>query len=168
MLPRLRTWFGMSQAGLGRCLGLSKAMVSQVERGVRGLPLRAAMPQAVLTLALHTTALDPPPEPLDLKALQRRRQLCQLRANDLAFELSGLLERATWARRRLAALPTLRAALAPNGAELPEWVEGFASEARNELVRSGTTAQALLRLRLAALTAEAAEAAQVLAAAGAT
>jgi hypothetical protein len=30
-LPRLRAWFGLSLTGLGRCLGLSKTMMSQVE-----------------------------------------------------------------------------------------------------------------------------------------
>ncbi|MCR5886564.1 helix-turn-helix transcriptional regulator [Hymenobacter sp. J193] len=58
LLPRLRAWFGLSQTELGRCLGLSRVMVSQVERGVRGLPLPAGLPQAALTLAYHHT----PPE----------------------------------------------------------------------------------------------------------
>jgi transcriptional regulator with XRE-family HTH domain len=162
LLPRLRAWFGLSQHGLGQCLGLSKMMVSQVERGVRGLPGRAAMPQAALTLALHSTPTDPAPEPVDASELRQRQQACQLRANQLAFELSGMLERATWARRRLAALPTLLAALAAPGTEPPVWLVSFEAEARQELARSGTTAQALLRLRLAALTAEVAEAEQVL------
>jgi transcriptional regulator with XRE-family HTH domain len=166
LLPKLRAWFGLSQSGLGRCLGLSKMMVSQVERGVRGLPARAAMPQAALSLALQSTALDPPPEPLDVAAVQRRRQACQQQADKLAFELSGLLERATWARRRLTALATLSAVLAPGSAEPPAWLADFTEEARAELVRSGATAQALLRLRLAALTAEAAEAEQILATLG--
>ncbi|RYU78930.1 hypothetical protein [Hymenobacter persicinus] len=163
LLPRLRAWFGLSQTGLGQCLGLSKMMVSQVERGVRGLPGRAAMPQAALTLALHSTATDPSPEPLDAQAVLQRQQACQQRANQLAFELSGMLERATWARRRLAALPTLLAALAPPGTAAPAWLATFEADARQELARSGTTAQALLRLRLAALTAEVAEAEQLLA-----
>ena len=157
LLPRLRAWFNLSQTELGRCLGLSKMMVSQVERGVRGLPLGASLPQAALTLAQHQTALEPIPEALDVAALQRHQQHCQLRADQLAFELAGLPERAAWARRRLAAMPTLTAVLAPGGAPLPLWLAYFEFEARAELQHSGSTAQALLRLRQAALAHEAAQ-----------
>jgi transcriptional regulator with XRE-family HTH domain len=156
LLPRLRAWFGLSQTGLGYCLGLSRTMVSQVERGVRGLPLGASLPQAALTLAYHNTPLEPLPEALDTLALRRHQQFFQLRADQLAFELDGLPERAAWARR-LAALPILTAALAPAGSAPPAWLAFFESEARAELLRSGSTAQALLRLRQMALAHEAAQ-----------
>ncbi|MBO2012834.1 hypothetical protein [Hymenobacter negativus] len=155
----------MSQTGLGHCLGLSKMMVSQVERGVRGLPLGASLPQAALTLAQHQTDLEPIPEALDVGELRRHQQRCQLRADQLAFELAGLPERAAWARRRLAAMPTLTAVLVPGGAPLPSWLAYFESEAKAELQRSGSTAQALMRLRQAALASEAAQVGQLMAAA---
>lgn len=155
MLPRLRAWFGLSQAGLGRCLGLSKAMVSQVERRVRGLPLAASLPQAALTLAQQATAAAPAPEAPDAATLREQQRTCQRRAAHLAAELSRMPERATWARRRLAALPTLTAVLAPAGAAPPAWLASFGAEAHAELERSGSTAQALLQARQAALMAEA-------------
>jgi len=166
LLPQIRAWFNMSQLELGRCFGLSRTMVSQVERGVRGLPLGAALPQAALTLAHQTTPADPAPETLDVAALRKHQHACQHRADQLAFELTRLAERAVWARRRLAAMPTLTATLTPAGAEPPSWLALFASEARVELERSGSTAQALMQLRQQALAAEAAETGRLLEAAG--
>lgn len=163
LLPQLRAWFGLSQAGLGTCLGLGKAMVSQVERGVRRLPLRASLPQAALTLARQATPAEPAPEALNIVALQEQLQMCQHRAEQMALELARMPSRATWARRRLAALPTLTAVVAPGGAAPPTWLEEFAEAARAELVRSGSTAQALLQARQAAMAAEAAEIARLLA-----
>ncbi|WP_046242425.1 hypothetical protein [Hymenobacter terrenus] len=162
LLPRLRTFFCLSQTALGYCLGLSKTMVSQVERGIRPLPLPASLPQAALTLAYHNTPTEPDPEALDRAALHKQQRACQHRADQLAYELSLLPERAVWARRRLTALPVLTAALAPVGTAAPAWLAGFAAEARAELVRSGSTAQARLRLRIAGLRAEAEAAAQEL------
>lgn len=163
LLPRLRAWFNLSQAELGRCLGLSREMVSQVERGVRGLPLSAALPQAALTLAQQTTPTEPTPEPLDATALCRHQRHCQHRADQLTQALGALPVRAAGARRRLAALPVLTAALAPANAAPPPWLARFAAEARAELARSGSTAQAQLQLRRAGLLAEAAEAGRLLA-----
>ena len=137
-------------------------MVSQVERSLRGLPLSATLPQAALTLAYQTTTdKEPTPEPLDAAALLKQQQACEHRAGQLAYELSRLPERALWARRRLAALPTLLAVLAPGSTPPPEWLASFEAEARAELVRSGSTAQALLRARQVALEAEAAELARL-------
>ena len=162
LLPRLRAHFNLSQLELGYCLGLSRTMVSQVERGLRPLPLPASLPQAALTLAYHNTAAEPAPEALDRAALQKQQHACLHRASQLAYELSLLPERAAWARRRLAALPVLTATLAPGGTEGPAWLVGFAADARAELVRSGSTAQARLRARIAGLEAEAAAIAQEL------
>lgn len=162
LLPALRAWFGLSQAGLGRCLGLGKAMVSQVERGVRRLPLRASLPQAGLTLAQQATPAEPAAEVPDAAALRQHQQTCQHRAEQLTAELSRMPGRAVWARRRLAALPTLTAVVAPAGTPPPAWLHEFAAEARTELVRSGSTAQALLKARRAALLAEASEIERVL------
>ncbi|MDB5268914.1 MAG: hypothetical protein JWP58_1954 [Hymenobacter sp.] len=164
LLPRLRAFFGLSQVALAQCLGLSKVMLWQVERGLRPLPLPAALPQAALTLAQQNTPAEPAPEALDTAALQKHQRACQHRADQLTYELSQLPPRATWARRRLAALPVLTAALAPNGTAAPAWLAGFAAEARAELARSGSTAQARLRVRIAGLRAEADAAAQELAA----
>ena len=165
LLPRLRAFFSLSLTDLGYCLGLSKTMVSQVERGVRPLPLPASLPQAALTLAYHNTPTEPDPEALDRAALQKHQRACRHRAEQLTYELSLLPERATWARRRLAALPVLTAALAPAGAAPPAWLAGFTADARAELLRSGSTAQARLRARIAGLLAEAAATAQEVAAA---
>ncbi|RPD47927.1 XRE family transcriptional regulator [Hymenobacter sediminis] len=163
LLPQLRAWFGLSQAGLGKCLGLGKAMVSQVERGVRRLPLRASLPQAALTLAQQATPPEPAPEALNIAALQEQQLACQHRAQQMELELSRMPGRATWARRRLAALPTLTAVVAPAGATPPAWLAEFAEEARAELVRNGSTTQALLKARQAAMVAEAAEIGRLLA-----
>ncbi|WP_139921000.1 hypothetical protein [Hymenobacter sp. DG01] len=165
LLPTLRAWFGLSQAGLGRCLGLGKAMVSQVERGVRRLPLRASLPQAALTLAQQATPAAPTAEAPDAAALRQHQQTCQHRAEQLTADLSRMPERALWARRRLAALPTLTAVVAPAGTPPPAWLHEFANEARTELLRSGSSAQALLQARRAALLAEAAELERILTAA---
>ena len=163
LLPRLRAWFGLSQLALGECLGLSREMVSQVERGLRPLPLPAGLAQAALTLTQQNTPTEPTPEDPDGAALRRHQRACQLRADQLAHALAQLPARATRARRRLAALPVLTAALAPPNTAVPAWLAGFAADARAELARSGSTAQARLRVRIAGLQAEAAAAGQELA-----
>lgn len=165
LLIRLRDFFGLSQTTLGRCLGLGKQMVSQIERGLRGLPLSAALPHAALTLAYQRTPAAPPAEVPDTRALGRQQRACEHRANQLEYELSRLPGRAAWARRRLAARAALTAALTPPGGPAPTWLATFAAEARAEVLRSGSTAQARLRARIAGLRAEAAALAQELAAA---
>ena len=101
-----------------------------------------------------------------MRALLRQARADAHRAQQLEFELSLLPERAAWARRRLAALPALTAALAPAGGPPPPWLAGFAIEARAELLRSGSTAQARLRARIAGLRAGAAALTQEADAAG--
>ena len=108
LLPRLRAHFNLSQPELGHCLGLSRTMVSQVERGLRPLPLPASLPQAALTLAYHNTPAAPEPEALDADALQKQQRACLHRAGQLGYELGQLPVRAAWARKRLAALPPSR------------------------------------------------------------
>ena len=164
LLSQLRDWFGLSQVHLGQALGLSKNMVWQVERGIRPLPLPAALPQAALTLAYHNTPAEPEPEASDAHALRKHQRACQLRADALAHELDQLPTRATWARRRLAALPVLTAALTPAGGAAPAWLATFGAAAHAELARSGSTAQARLRVRITGLRAETAAVAQELAA----
>lgn len=165
LLPRLRAWFHLSQSELGHCLGLSREMVSQVERGVRGMPLPASLPQAALTLAQHVTSTaGASAETPVATTLRRQHRACQRQADQLAFALSLLPERAEWARRRLGALPTLRAALALPEATPPTWLTSFEAEAHAELARSGATAQALLQARREGLLAEAAEIERLLAA----
>ena len=166
LLPSLRKHFNLSQPALGYCLGLSRTMVSQVERGLRPLPLPAALPQAALTLARQRTPADPAPEAPDGAALRKQQRAAELRASQLSYELNQLPIRAAWARRRLAALPILTQALSPAGATPPAWLAGFAADARAELVRSGSTAQARLRVRIAGLRAEVEAVARELAAVG--
>ncbi|WP_460608142.1 hypothetical protein [Hymenobacter terrigena] len=160
----MRTFFGLSNAAIGRCLGLNKDMMYQVERGIRPLPLPAALPHAALTLAYHNTLAEPEPEAPDADVLHKHLRACQLRADQLNHELDQLPARATWARRRLAALPVLMAALTPAGGAAPAWLATFEAKAHAELARSGSTAQARLRIRIAGLRAEAAAVAQELAA----
>ncbi|WP_188559321.1 hypothetical protein [Hymenobacter glacieicola] len=126
--------------------------------------MAASLPQAALTLAQQATTAEPTSEAPDIAALREHQRACQHRAEQMALELSRMPERATWARRRLAALPTLTAVLAPGKATPPSWLNEFAEEARTELVRSGSTAQALLQARQAAFAAEAAELVRLLAA----
>ncbi|MBH8556991.1 helix-turn-helix domain-containing protein [Hymenobacter negativus] len=164
LLARLREWFGLSQTELGSYLGLQREVISQVERGIRPLPLPAALPQAALTLAYHNTPAEPEPEAPDAHALHKQQRACQLRADQLSHELDQLPARATWARRRLAALPVLTAALTPAGGAAPAWLATFEAEAHAELARSGSTAQARLRVRIAGLRAKADATAQELAA----
>ncbi|GAB3866076.1 hypothetical protein GCM10028824_06100 [Hymenobacter segetis] len=164
LLAQLRAFFGLSQTELGNYFNLSREVISQVERGLRPLPLPAALPQAALTLARQSTQAEPAPEAPDTAALQKHQRACQHRADQLTYELSQIPPRATWARRRLATLPVLTAALAPAGTAAPAWLAGFVAEARTELDRSGSTAQARLRVRIAGLRAEAEAAAQELAA----
>ena len=162
MSTTLREQFGLSQAEVGRYLGMGKAQVWQIERGLRPLPL-AAVPTYMALLAAATAAPEAPPELPDTAALHRQLREARHRAGQLAHELTRMQERATWATRRLAALPPLTQALTAGGAAAPAWLEQFASKARNELVRSGPTAQALLRARQAGLLAEAAALEQLLA-----
>jgi hypothetical protein len=115
----------------------------------------AVLPQAALPLAQHSTVVDPTPEPVDAAVLRRHQRACQFKADNLTYKLSLLPEQVAWARRRLAALPTLRTALVPTGTSIPPWLELFQSEARNELATKSSTAQALLKLRQAALAYEA-------------
>ena len=94
LLPRLRQHFNLAQSALGECLGLSRTMVSQVERGLRPLPLPAALPQAALTLALHNTPAEPVSEAPDAAALRKQQRAAGLRADQLAHELDQLPARA--------------------------------------------------------------------------
>lgn len=160
--PELRAWFGLSVTKLGHCFGLSRAMMWQVETGHRSLPLAATVPHLAL-LRAREEAPEPTPEPLDAAALQRQLRECQHRAGQLQYKLGLLQEQAAPARRRLAALPLIRATYAAMQAELPSWLPYFELDAQAELQRSGRTAQALLQARRAALLAEAAELERLLA-----
>ena len=161
--PELRAWFGLSITELGRCFGLSRAMMWQVETGHRALPLAATVPHLALSRARQETPPDPAPEPLDAAALRRQLQECQHRAGQLQYKLGLLREQAGPARRRLAAIPLITATYAAVQTAPPSWLAAFELEGRAGLQRSGRTAQALLQARRAALLAEAAELERLLA-----
>ncbi|WP_400192909.1 hypothetical protein [Hymenobacter sp. B81] len=162
MFTTLCARFGLTQAELGRYLGLSKSQVWQIGRGLRPLP-RPAAPTYIALAAAGQAALEPAAEAPDPAQLRRQQRAARHRAGQLAHELEQLQERSAWARRRLAALPPLTAAFTAGGAAAPPWLERFASKARNELVRSGGTVQALLRAKQAGLLAEAEALEQLLA-----
>ncbi len=189
-LGAVRRYFGLSQADVAPFLGLPQAGVAGVESGGRALSLRAGRQLALLTAGLpdgwhepgsgqqaaHNSAaagaaaaaeIDPL-DPLDPAALRARQQYCEAAAMRERAQLARLTERATQARRRLAALPGLRAAVGPPPAATTGraaldherrrlWLALFENEARTVLARDGATAQTLLALRLGALEFEAAQ-----------
>ena len=156
----VRAHFGLSQAALGRVLGLSRAHMQLVEAGRRSLPLAAEPAFERLVRALGPGETPPPPAaelpadaaaPLALHALR-----CVAEAGRLAAELADAQRRAAWAARRLAALPRLAAP------DAPAWLAQFESEARATLAAYGPLAQARLALRRAGLLHEAAGAHRLL------
>ena len=158
--------FGLSQAALGRLLGLRPAMMNHVATGRCSLPAAALPTWTRLVLALSAPSAAPPeaaptepPASLSIDArhpLALHGQQCVARAARLAVELADAQAKAAWATQRLAALSQLAAALLPTGTSgPPPWLVQFASEARVALAEAGPVVQARLVLRRAALLHEA-------------
>lgn len=164
LLLLIRRNFGMSQTDLALFLGISPVQLAQAETAVRRLPVKAILPQVVLAAAAEFTPA--PPEPLDRAPLEQRLRACEYEMRQLRPRLESCQQRAEIARRRLAALSALQQSPTP---DLPwtedqqRWLQRFERQARAALPECGTTAQALLAARLAALEHEAALLTQLLA-----
>ncbi|TGE18951.1 helix-turn-helix transcriptional regulator [Hymenobacter elongatus] len=194
----IRTHFGLTQAELGRYLGVSEQQVGNIEAG-----RRRATPLVTLRLARLARLLPPPegfgaaapaaayappavpvvlfgpeqtlPGPLAAAALLKRQRQCSRRSVLLRRDLHVLGQRATAQERRRWALAVLQTALAshptdpaPSPAEqehLGHWLAELAAALppAPALRPDTATALALLLLRLAAVEAEAATLARLLA-----
>jgi transcriptional regulator with XRE-family HTH domain len=86
--------FGLNQTSLGRLLGLSRAMMSEVRRGQRPFPMSAAEPYARLLALDKLPATLPPPAAPDAALLRLQQQTCRARAMRLALELTAMKDRA--------------------------------------------------------------------------
>lgn len=194
LIRSVRHYFGLSQPDLAPFLGVSQAELARFENGLRPLPSRVACPLALLTACLPPADAAPPAapdpatlphlavpplpllapphplDPVDAAALLARQRHCAAQAAKLRFQLTQLIERAAQARRRLAAMPALQAAVGSPPVDPPTpragrdheqqvlWLKIFENEARIVLANSGATAQTLLLLRLSALEHEVAHA----------
>ncbi|WP_310394082.1 helix-turn-helix transcriptional regulator [Hymenobacter sp.] len=166
----VRRHFGFSQLELARLLGVSQVQVAQAETGPRPLPADARARLRALSGLLAPAPTGPAP-PDDPAPLVKRRAACLDQARRLRHRLRHELPaRAQPARHRLAAASALPAALAA-ALPLPPRAQDtqqaqlvlLHNAARTELTtRSGPTAEALLRARLAGLLAEANALAQAL------
>lgn len=175
-LVRVRAHFGLSQAQLGRLLGVSQSQIGQEEANLRPMPSDAYFR---LRKLLPLLTAPPAAPPLDPAPLQLRLAFCRTKALNLEYQLRyELADRAAVAANCLTAAETLPAALAATQQEAPltarqlrdqQWqLENLLMKARHELAeRSGPTPTALLRARLAGLRAEAEALTQLLAEAGA-
>lgn len=123
-LARVCRYYGLRRQELAALLGITPALVSQLESGARPLtravaerlapflaPLEAAEPAPAPPEA--EAAPTPPPGPFDPLPLARRRAACLHEARNLRWQLRALPEQAAVAARWAAALPALRAALPP-------------------------------------------------------
>ena len=118
LLTRLRRYFGLSQEGLARYLGVSGPQLSRLETGQRAFASDVAGQVDALLQLLPAT---PPPAdaPADLAPPERaplidRLDYCQHHARRPRRALRPLVAEAAHAARWRAALPTLRAALPPD------------------------------------------------------
>ncbi|WP_046242380.1 helix-turn-helix domain-containing protein [Hymenobacter terrenus] len=167
----VQAYFGLSQAALGRILGLRPPMMNHVVTGRRQLPLATAPIWTRLVLAIGTNPTEQEPAPLAEQSapiaelasvfgaahpLVRHGLGCMAAAQRLAGELATAQTRAAWAERRLAALAQLATPLLPTEAPgPPPWLAQFESEARVTLAEFGPLVQARLAVRRAGLLYEA-------------
>lgn len=127
-LARVCRHYGLRRQELAALLGVTPALVSQLESGARPLtravgerlapflaPLEAAETQAPAGYAPAPpeTEATPPPGPVAAGPLARRRAACLHEAHNLRWQLRALPEQAAVAARWAAALPALLAALPP-------------------------------------------------------
>jgi transcriptional regulator with XRE-family HTH domain len=172
-LAEVRAQLGISQADMGRLLGIGAVRVAQAEIGSRPLPLIAWPRLRALEAALRA-APEPLPMP-DRRPLELRHLQCMAQAQRLAVRLTYELPAQTAVTRtRLGAAVALPAALTAAQAEDPllprprEDQQGQLGMLLNAALNAweddcGPTPTALLRARLAGLQAEAAALAQALA-----
>jgi transcriptional regulator with XRE-family HTH domain len=172
-LAEVRAQLGISQADMGRLLGIGAVRVAQAEIGSRPLPLIAWPRLRALEAALRA-APEPLPMP-DRRPLELRHLQCMAQAQRLAVRLTYELPAQTAVtpypprrRRRAARCPHGRPGRRPAAASPPRRPAGPARHAAQRRLNAweddcGPTPTALLRARLAGLQAEAAALAQALA-----
>ena len=168
-LAVLRRHFGLAQDTLASFLRVAPAQLSRLEAGHR--TLSAAVMERLLPLlqALPDPAATPGPEdpavhlaPPDVAPLQARLDQCQHQAHQLRRELAALTTTLTIARRWQLALPPLLATAEDERARA--WLLRRQAQAAADLDGETAARYHLLRLRLAALEAEAAGLATLLSA----
>ncbi|AMJ66231.1 hypothetical protein [Hymenobacter sp. PAMC 26628] len=162
-LAQVRRHFGLDQATLAAYLGVGAGMVGHLEAGRKPTSLAAAQRLLPLlqALAAPATAEVPaahlaPPAPAPLAA---RLATCQHQARRLRRELAALTQTLEYARRWQAALPAL---LAPADERARAWLLRRQAQAAADLDGETAARYHLLRLRAAALEAEATELAALL------
>ncbi|MBO2010362.1 hypothetical protein J4E00_14980 [Siccationidurans soli] len=167
----VRAHFGLTQAELGRYLGVAREQVAFVEAGKRSFALGAERRLRQLVLLLPPEGESVPPatpaaevtKPLtatELLALRKRLRRCRHEATQLRYQLETEADRTQAQTRRQRSLAHLRAGLLPATGALTAEEE----RARDWLARLAPTpvhppllagAQGLLVARLQGLTAEA-------------
>lgn len=123
-LARVCRYYGLRRQELAALLGITPALVSQLESGAR--PLTRAVSERLAPFLAPLAAVEaaaappeteaapaPPPGPFDTAPLARRRAACLHEAHNLRYRLRALPEQAAVAARWAAALPALLAALPP-------------------------------------------------------
>ncbi|MBX0289972.1 helix-turn-helix domain-containing protein [Hymenobacter sp. HSC-4F20] len=173
---RIRKYFGLEQQELAAFLGISRQLLAHIEAGRRTLtgpvlrrltPLAALLPPEAAPVAPEAEPVgEPPPAPPAPGPLEARHDTCRHQAGKLCQELRALEGALALARRWEQALPELLAAAPPpDGAALASPPD---KATRQWLLRRQQQSQALLhdadlaaryqllRLRVAALEAEAA------------
>ncbi|RTQ45606.1 hypothetical protein EJV47_24250 [Hymenobacter gummosus] len=179
-LSRLYTHFGLKAYELAQYLGITAVQLSRMNTGQRPYSQEAREGLAPFEAALEAATAAPPPPVLeapDAAPLQRRLRYCEHHARRLRWELRPLEEQARQAGARVAALPAVRAALAPDPgpenkpavsrATWPAWLNWFRHRWLGEYftaLPADLSAQYhLLRLQAEALETEAAALQQLLA-----
>lgn len=168
-----RKRLGLSQELLASWLGVTRAVLAQVETGRRSLPLGKMLQDLRLDLAAQGLVLSPPgapdpapqpaPPPLPVPApprppLQDRLAYCRYHIGRLRYELGQLQTKAARHEARLKALPALRAyrGPVPNPAREENWLALIEGEAVYALQHDcGAGPQRLLEARIAGLEREA-------------
>lgn len=178
----VRAHFGLTQAELGRYLGVRREQVAFVEGGQRTFSVVAERRLRPLVLLLPgvlvAEAATPPvaasPEPAeapDTPALRKRLRRCRHEAAQLRYELENHAARAQVRAQRQRGLAQLRVALpaietgaGEEAGRIRRWLEGLPVEVPP--AAANATARALGAARLRGLQAEAEALEQQLAASG--
>ena len=158
-LAQVRRYFGLDQATLAAYMGVGVGMVGHIEAGrkvgsnsmlLRLLPLVQSLPAIPAPPETPAAYLAPPAAP----PLQARLAQCRHQAAKLRRELQALTGTLETARRWQQALPPLLAQAADERARA--WLLRRQEQAAADLDGETAARYHLLRLRLAALEAEAA------------
>ncbi|GAB3833140.1 hypothetical protein [Hymenobacter jeollabukensis] len=178
---RLGAHFGLKVYELAQYVGVDATLLSRMGTGERGLNQAVFDGLEPFMAALDAATAAPPPPVLEAPErapLEARLDYCQHHARRLRRELRPLEEQAQQAGHWAAALPALRAALAPDpgpaDADRPDirvsraaWLNWFRHRwlaIREPALRSDLSARYhLLRLRAEALETEAAALQELLA-----